>query len=166
MKLNSKQRELRSHRCCFTGHRPQKLKRSPTAIKADLEKSILTAIGDGFTTFITGMASGVDIWAGEIVLKLKEKNPYIKLIAAVPFVGSEDYWPETWKARYRSLLGRADLVKFICSSYREDAYQQRNQWMVDNSSKVIAVFNGKPSGTMYTIQYAKRQKIPVEYLAG
>jgi hypothetical protein len=50
--------------------------------------------------------------------------------------------------------------------YREDAYQQRNQWMVDMSSRVIAVFNGKPSGTMYTIQYAEGQKIPVEYLAG
>ena len=163
--MDKKQRELRSHRCCFTGHRPQKLKRSPAAIKADLEKSILAAIGDGFTTFITGMASGVDIWAGEIVVKLKTRNPGIKLIAAVPFVGSEDFWPETWKARYRNLLGHADLVKYICSEYREDAYQQRNQWMVDKSSKVIAVFNGKPSGTMYTIQYAKKEKIPVEYLA-
>ncbi len=164
--MDKKQRELRSHRCCFTGHRPQNIKRSPEAIKADLEKSIRAAISDGYTTFITGMASGVDIWAGEIVIRLKEKNPYIKLIAAVPFVGSEDFWPETWKARYRNLLGHADLVKYICSEYREDAYQQRNQWMVDKSSKVIAVFNGRPSGTMYTIQYAKREKIPVEYLAG
>ena len=163
--MDKKQRELRSHRCCFTGHRPQNIKRSPEAIKADLEKSIRAAISDGFTTFITGMASGVDIWAGEIVVRLKARNPGIKLIAAVPFVGSEDFWPETWKARYRNLLGHADFVKYICSEYREDAYQQRNQWMVDKSSKVIAVFNGKPSGTMYTIQYAKKEKIPVEYLA-
>ena len=57
-------------------------------------------------------------------------------------------------------------MKYICGGYREDAYQQRNQWMVDKSSKVIAVFNGKPSGTMYTIQYARKEKIPVEYLVG
>ena len=30
----------------------------------------------------------------------------------------------------------------------------------------MAVFNSKPSVTMYMIQYAQKKKIPVEYLAG
>ena len=38
-------------------------------------------------------------------------------------------------------------------------HQQCNWWTVDMSSRVIAVFNSKPSRTMYTIQYAKGQKI-------
>lgn len=60
--------ELRLHRCCFTGHRPEKLNRSEVEIKKDLEGAILQAIDDGFVTFITGMARGVDIRAGEIIL--------------------------------------------------------------------------------------------------
>jgi len=59
------EQELRCHRCCFTGHRPEKLKRAETVIKKGLEEAILKAIHDGYTTFITGMARGVDIWAGQ-----------------------------------------------------------------------------------------------------
>ena len=50
---------MRMHRCCFTGHRPQKLRRSEKEIKADLESAIQQAITDGYTTFITGMAYGL-----------------------------------------------------------------------------------------------------------
>ena len=52
--------EMRPHRCCFTGHRPEKLYRSEIAIRADLDQAIRKAITDGFTVFITGMARGVD----------------------------------------------------------------------------------------------------------
>ena len=48
--------EKRMHRCCFTGHRPEKLARSEEAIKADLEKAIRQAIAEGLDVFITGMA--------------------------------------------------------------------------------------------------------------
>lgn len=64
--------EKRLHRCCFTGHRPEKLSLSEAEVKPLLEKAIDTAIENGFTTFITGMAPGVDIWAAEIVLKKRK----------------------------------------------------------------------------------------------
>ena len=53
--------------CCFTGHRPEKLSISADIIYDRLERAIENAIDDGFTIFITGMAKGVDIWAGELV---------------------------------------------------------------------------------------------------
>lgn len=147
--------EKKLHRCCFTGHRPQKLRRSEKEIKADLEKAIKQAIADGYTTFITGMAYGVDIWAGQIVVRLRESNPTLHLIAAVPFRGFEDRWSADWKKAYAELLEQADLVKYICPHYSGGAYQRRNEWMVDHSSRIIAVFNGEPSGTKNTIDYAK-----------
>jgi len=52
--------ELRQHRCCFTGHRPEKLERMQWLIKHDLKKEILRAIDGGITVFISGMARGVD----------------------------------------------------------------------------------------------------------
>lgn len=66
MENNKKQ-----HRCCFTGHRPNKLNYSESEIKPLLEKAIDNAIADGYVTFITGMAKGTDIWAAEIVLQKK-----------------------------------------------------------------------------------------------
>lgn len=63
--MNGENNSLR--RCCFTGHRPEKLTADPEAIKASLAAEIDAAIVDGITVFITGMARGVDMWAAELV---------------------------------------------------------------------------------------------------
>ncbi len=90
----------------------------------------------------------------------------MKLVAAVPFAGFEDLWGPYWKVRYEALLEHADYVKYVSSGYSQDVYEKRNHWMVEKSAKVIAVYNGKYSGTMLTIQYAQEKHVPVEYLAG
>ena len=86
--------DLRRTRCCFTGHRPQYLKRPEDDIKVDLENSILKEIAEGYTTFVSGMAYGVDIWAAEIVVRLKERNPKLHLVAAIPYPGFDEAWEE------------------------------------------------------------------------
>ena len=164
--MEKSQQKLRSHRCCFTGHRPQYLKRPQEEIQADLEKAIREAISEGYTTFITGMAKGTDIIAGEVVSRLKTENPQLKLIAAVPFPGFEEYWDTYWKNRFRALLEKADYVKYVASGFSPDVFDIRNRWMVDKSAKVIAVFSGKHGGTLNTIRYARERKVPVECLAG
>lgn len=73
------------HRCCFTGHRPEKLFLVDSEIIKELEREIKAAIERGYTTFILGMARGVDIWAAEIVLKLRKKNKDLHLICAFPY---------------------------------------------------------------------------------
>ncbi len=156
--------EKRQRRCCFTGHRPQKLRRSEREIKIELERAIRDAIANGYSTFITGMAYGVDIWAGEIVIRLREANPELHLIAAVPFPDFYARWSNEWKRQYSALLERADLVKTICPSYNAGAYQRRNEWMVDHSAQVIAVFNGEKSGTKNTIDYAQKCGVQVEII--
>ena len=146
------EQEMRRHRCCFTGHRPEKLTQPEAVIIAGLEKEIRNAIADGFTTFISGMARGVDIWAAEIALRLRESNPAIHLVAASPYRGFESRWSADWQSRYNAILQQADLVRFVCPSYSRDCFQRRNEWMVDRSSRVIAVYNGEPGGTRNTIE--------------
>ena len=158
--------EKKKTRCCFTGHRPQKLHRPIDDIKVDLENEILAAIKDGYTTFITGMAYGTDIWAGNIVVRLKDRFPDLKLIAAVPFPEFPDGWEIEWQQKYQKLLASADLVKTICPAYSDTAYQARNEWMVDHSSKVIAVYDGMAGGTRNTINYARKNGVFVRYLKG
>lgn len=53
--------EKRLHRCCFSGHRLEKLEEPEEQIKVWLETQIRAAIASGFTTFISGCAMGVDI---------------------------------------------------------------------------------------------------------
>ena len=156
------EQELRLHRCCFSGHRPEKLGLPERKVKKALSDEILRAIDDGYVTFITGMARGVDLWAGEIVLREKRKNSALHLIAAVPYEGFDARWSWSWRRSYQEVLSGADIVRFICPGYSRDAFQRRNEWMVDRSSRLIAVFNGTPGGTKNTLDYAARQKRKIE----
>lgn len=158
--------EMRKHRCCFTGHRPQKLKRPEWLVKLALEREIKLAIKEGFTVYISGMAQGVDIWAAEIVLRLRSKGQPIRLICASPFEGFENRWSKEWQRRYRDIIDAADYVTFVSPKYSPSCFQIRNEWMVRHASRVIAVFNGEPSGTKNTIDYAERQNVPVRIIEG
>ena len=60
----------------------------------------------------------------------------------------------------------ADLVRYISPAYSRSCFQIRNEWMVNHSAKVIAVYNGQSSGTKNTIDYAHRQGIPVIQIEG
>ena len=158
------EKELRLHRCCFTGHRPEKLDQPERVILAGLEREIRAAVDEGFVTFISGMARGVDIWAAEIVLRLKAEGLPLHLICASPYQGFESRWSSEWQHRYSAVMAAADLVKFVCTGYSRNCFQIRNEWMVDRSSRVIAVFNGEPGGTKNTIDYAARCGVPVTIL--
>lgn len=156
--------QKRMHRVCFTGHRPEKLKQSESVIVKALEAAIKEAISDGKNVFISGMARGVDIWAAEIVLRLRNEGQNVKLICAGPYEGFERGWSHDWQQRYNAVLRSADLVRFICPGYSRACFQIRNEWMVDHSALVIAVFNGQPSGTKNTIDYAVQKSVAVCYV--
>ena len=154
--------EKRKYRLCFTGHRPEKLHSDETAVCTVLSNAIDAAISDGFRTFITGMARGVDIWAAEIVLARRAQNQDIRLICALPHPDFEKRWSAHWQARYNAILQQADLVREICPAYSNASYQIRNEWMVDHSARVIAIYNGATGGTANTIQYAERNGVEVQ----
>ena len=148
--------EKKLHRVCFTGHRPEKLFQPESVVKDNLEREIKAALADGMNVFISGMARGVDIWAAEIVLRLKAEGLPLHLICASPYQGFDAHWSPEWQRRYSAVMAAADLVKSICPGYSRSYFQIRNEWMVDRSSHVIAVFNGETGGTKNTIDYATR----------
>ena len=158
--------EKRLHRCCFTGHRPEKLGAPEWQIKRELEREIRQAIADGLDVFITGMARGVDIWAAEIVLNLRDSGMPIRLMCASPFDGFERSWNEEWRQRYHQIMAAADHTLFVCNSYSRSCFQIRNGWMVNHSARVIAVFNGEKGGTKNTIDYAHTKNIHLVTICG
>ena len=137
--------------CCFTGHRPKSLpfgydedaegcKRLKALLTESIEKQITE---NGVTHFISGMAMGVDIYAAEAVLELKKKYPHIT-----------NRWSEGWRNRYFDIIYRSDDAQTLQTHYTSDCMMMRNKYMVDNSDVVIAVWNGKKSGTGNTVDYA------------
>ena len=143
----------RSTCCCFAGLEKRRLRRPVDDIKVDLENVILSSIREGYTTFITGLAFETDIWAGNIVLRLrKDRFPELKLIAAVPFPEYDECHrcisneTNDWTIEKYDILHLCADGVWEASPFRnEEAYQIRNEWMVDRCSRIIAIFDGRYS---------------------
>lgn len=161
-----RENELKKHRCCFTGHQPDKLKISEWKLAKLLEAEIRRAIDGGHTTFITGMARGVDLVAAEIVLRLRRRDYRLKLISALPYPGFGLHWGGGWTERFQQVLAQADLTRTICPAFSYASYQVRNEWMVRHSGLVIAVFNGEAGGTKNTLDFAEKSGVPCVIIEG
>lgn len=148
----------------FTGHRPEHLTDEQCEIIIEwlreyIEKIILKF---GNVNFITGAARGVDIWAAEIILEMKEKykDKSIKSIIAIPHKGHGQgkNWTGGWDKRHNIVLSKSDKVVFVHKGpYYWKCMQDRNEWMVDRSNFVIAIWTGKLGGTRNCFVYAREQ---------
>lgn len=165
--------------CCFTGHRPKGLygydKQKYYPLFHKLEEVILLAIEQGYDTFISGGAQGLDQIAFCVVNKIKRTNPSIRNIIYVPFKGQEDRWSETGlfsKQSYRNLLNLADEVKYLKdvdkNNFKQvvNALMYRNHKMCDDSDLVIGVStsdykNKNKGGTFECLNYAKSLGLPI-----
>lgn len=174
--------------CCFTGHRSRDLpfggdrntlgmKNLVSSIYLELEK----AVRDGYKTFLSGMADGIDIICAEAVMSLKtRKNFDIRLVCVMPYPkqARKEYKNPRERYIYNTLIHFADKVIVVSPERSKGCYKLRNQFMVDHSSRLIGVYKEKikGSGTLQTINMAKREglemkiieldKNPVYYLEG
>ena len=150
--------------CAFTGHRPHKFpwkdnEADPRciALKETLAEQIATLARAGVTEYFTGGADGVDCWAAEIVLTMREKNPALKLRCVLPHEGQADRWSDSAQERYHSILERADSVDYVSRQYYDGCMIDRNHRLVESAGLLLAVFNGvRRSGTGATVNYARK----------
>lgn len=150
--------------CAFTGHRPQSLswKYDETAqecllLKTTLTKEIEKLIDRNVTEFFSGLAQGVDIWAAQIVLALREKNPVLKLHCVLPCRDQAQKWEASAQKCRQDILDRANSVICLSESYHDGCMLSRNRYLVDHSSILLAVYNGSwRGGTAMTVRYAKK----------
>lgn len=150
------------YKVSFTGYRPQKLPFSceddPLCVelKERLRREIKNLIEHGAGEFFSGMALGVDMWAAEIVLKLKKDYPQIRLTAVIPCRGQESRWNPSDRQRYENIIKQCSKVIYISQEYTPDCMKRRNKALVELCDILIAVYDGKPGGTKFTVEYAKK----------
>ena len=160
--------ELKTITLCFTGHRSQKLPwrfnendQRCLQMKQQLMFEIEKSIQQGYKIFMSGMALGFDMICAETVLKLKEKYKDIILVGALPCLNQDERWSADQKQRYRKLLKQLDKIRCKYKEYDSQCMIERNNYMVKNSSKMIALFDGQVGGTKNTINFAKKQGLDI-----
>lgn len=163
---------------CITGHRASRIapyKNNPayssitySAVKLMLYRYIDMAIEAGYENFISGLAGGTDLWSAEYVLMKKHRNNSIKLTAVMPFLRHADFMSEKEIYTLADVERKADYLltvntnpdivygKNSSAGCSRNLYRDRNYYMVDHSSAVIACINNelRHSGTFQTINYA------------
>ena len=166
---------------CITGHReksilpynndPSNLHMTRSAVRLMLYRYIEMAIEKGYSDFFSGLAEGTDLWAAEYVLMKKQKNDDLRLIGAMPFLKHSRFFDTDARSLLCNVENNADCVVLINNDpdivygktrgigKSPDLYRERNYFMVDNSSAVIAFLDGSNprSGTGQTVSYAMRQ---------
>lgn len=140
--------------CCVTGHRDipaEKLE----YVKEELHKEILQAVEDGYTHFISGFSEGADLLFASIVADLIADNPELRLEAAIPYRSRLN----TTNELFRQLIGVCKIVGVHSEKYNRNCFMKRNQFMVSQAQRVIAVYDGREKGgTFFTIRCAYTQK--------
>lgn len=104
---------------------------------------------------IVGMALGVDMFVGKLVLAMKPEYPNLRLAVAIPFKGQQDNFPIRDKALWQTLKEEADYGKILAPKYTRKALQERNEYIVKHSDELLAVWDYAPQGGTYNcIEYA------------
>lgn len=138
--------------CCVTGHRdlpPEKIR----YVEEMLRQKVQYAIKNGHIRFLSGFADGTDLLFASIIADKKKEYPDIQLEAVIPYRGRL----KTKNTDFQTLLKYCDQITVVNEEYKPSCYMLRNQYMVDKSQMVIAVYDGRNNGgTLATIQYAKK----------
>lgn len=134
---------------CFTGHRTYDGSRNE-----ELAVAVRGLYARGYRIFLCGMAVGFDLAAAECVLSLRDELKGLQLVAVVPFKGVQNRFLQSQRSLFERVVAEADEVVCLASKYSVMAYSVRNNFLVDNSSAVIAYFTGEKGGTAYTVHRA------------
>ena len=116
--------------------------------------------------FYVGGALGVDMWAGEILLHLKEQPNYrkIELVEVLPFEGHDARWDKRSQSRMAFLKENSDFIIVVGEKQNQNSYAERNFYMVEHADCLLAVYDNNRSirsGTGMTVHYAQQKRLPI-----
>lgn len=157
-------RLVRKHRSLIiaaTGHRPEKV---GGYSRPAFDHLVETAAGylnqKRPSLLIVGMALGWDQACA--VAALRQGVPFL---ATVPFKGQELRWPSASQQVYREILASAKEVVYVPQTEGASIgrmLNRRNEWMVDHSQGVVALWDGSAGGTANCVRYAEEKGVTVD----
>lgn len=140
----------------FTGHRRIDRETSEK-IAYVLDCLVRNMMNFGVTKFYTGGALGFDTIAALAVLRLKEKNPSVKLELILPCKSQTRSWSAEDIQVYNYILSKADCVEYVSNSYTSTCMHERNNRLVELGDMGVAFLEYSGGGTAYTVNHALKQ---------
>lgn len=92
-------------------------------IKKAIENKLVPLIEDGLEWVITPGQYGVDLWACEVVIALRERYPALKLSILAAYLNPEEKWNEAKQDYYRGILKQVDYYASVSKQPYEGVWQ-------------------------------------------
>ncbi len=115
---------------------------------------------------LVGGTLGVDMWAGEIVLRLKETPGYenFELIVVLPFAKIDEHWDSRSQKRLAFLIRHSEQHLIVGENSGKESYIKRNHYMMEHADYLLAVSDSgcEPgSAIMKLVNYSTKEKMYV-----
>ena len=150
--------------CCFSGHRRIGDRHIPY-MHEYLRTQLSQLCAMGCRTFYAGGALGFDTVAALEVLKIRTDFPDVRLHLLLPYPGQADHYSASEKSTYEFIKERANSFLYLYPAYMSGCLFARNRALVEHGDLLLCYLTHAKSGTMYTVNYARRRRIPVINLA-
>ena len=116
---------MKSQVGCFIGNKPI-LEHEYPQIQTYLKKEIKNLMNQGAKCFYSGASRGFETVAALTVLKLKEKEPNLKLVLVLLCQEHSRGWHKQDMEKHNQILGRADKVIYTSEHYNSWCMQRQN----------------------------------------
>lgn len=169
---------MNSFSCVITGHRPTRFKfkynekdKRCQRIKKCLQEQLIRLYHQGVRCFWVGGAMGVDMWAAELLLRMKEQQAYqdVELCLALPFEGYNADWDDWHRKRMDFICRYAEKVLVLGEMPSSESYKKRNYYMVEQAGHMIAVydnpiFNTAPNSNAHIVVFAAPSLLTILFM--
>lgn len=135
-------------------------------IKKVIKKKLIDLIEDGLEWVLISGQLGVELWAAEVVIDLKNQYPQLKLAVITPFLNQQNNWNEANKTLYEEITMSADYLDSISRKDYESPVQlkQKNEFLVNKSDGILVIYDEeKPGSPNYYLTNARKRQENTSY---
>ncbi len=159
--------------CAIFSHRPTRFRfgykintTGGKRLKKRLRDELIALYRQGIRRFYVGGCLGVDLWAGEILLRLKEQAEFsdIELVITAPFPHHDAKWDEWNRKQLRFLISHSNEHLVIGKDDRRESFIARNQYMLAHADVVVAIYDNNravQTGVGQVVRAAEKRGLPV-----
>lgn len=115
---------------------------------------------------ITSGQPGVELWAAEAAIQLKNDYPQLQVATLAPFYNQEERWSDPIKNLYQQIWRHSDYTDYITKRNYENPMQlkQKNQFIIDKSDVFLVLFDEYTEGSpAYYLSYARKKRKVMDY---
>lgn len=122
----------------FNDNRPE-----VTYLKKLITQKLIQYIEEGLEWVLIQGQLGIELWAAECVIALKQTYPEIKLGVITPFLEHTSKWNENNQMKYQRIVAESDYVNSVFQQPYQGPFQfqQADQFMLDHTDITVLIYD-------------------------